>query len=294
VLAAIAVALGAAVSVLFLGAAPASAHGQFVRSDPVAGADVTTPLAAIYLYFTEQPTSNAYFAVTAPSGTRVDRLWSHGPTAPIDGERHEWYHQANGSWVVKAYTTAYSAKIPIAYWPETGAYKVQFLSVATDGEPVRGDFTFTYTGATSEVPADFSPQRSEPDPNLLQIAAAGAPTAPPTGPPIEEVVAAEKAGPSLWIVFVPIAIVVVIAVAAIVFWRMRPEQARELVVSRFGGRYAAPVQRRPSVLPAGLIERLPARLQMPGGRAGAPDATENPPAPAPRSGDPDADSGEGS
>jgi methionine-rich copper-binding protein CopC len=256
-------------------AAPAAAHGQFVRSDPAAGTQVTAPLTAVYLYFTEKPTSNAFFAVTAPSGARVDRLWSHGPTAPIEPRIHEWYHQSDGLWVVRAYSTAYSAKVPIAYWPEVGDYKVQFVSVATDGQPVRGEFTFSYAGAVTPLPADYSPQGNEPDPNLLAVAPPGAPTAPPTGPPIEEIVAQAEAGPSLLILWIPLAIVAIVALAGMIYWRLRPERARELVVSRFGGRYAAPTQRRPPALPSGLAERirrggrvLSTRVAVPGSRPG--------------------------
>lgn len=270
----VAAGLVAAVATVTMVAAPAVAHGQFVSSDPVSGASVSEPLTQIFIYFTQKPTSNAYFAVTAPGGARVDQLWTHGPTREIP-EVHEWYHQPDGRWVVRAYTTAYSAQVPIAYWPENGEYKVEYLSVATDGEPVRGEFTFTYTGATSEQPVEFTPQRSEPDPNLLAIVGADAPTAPPTGPPIEEIVASEKAGPGLWVVWVPLGIVLAVVAAGLVYWRMRPAQARELVVSRFGGRYAAPAQRGSGVAER-LQERLPARLR---GRRG-----ETPALPSPRAG----------
>lgn len=257
--AAVAVALVACLGTVLITDGPALAHGQFVRSDPAAGSRVSTALETIYLYFTEKPTSNAYFAVTAPSGVRVDRVWTHGPTEPIEPSVHEWFHQSNGDWVARTYHTAYSAQIPIAYWPETGDYTVEFLSVATDGQPVRGKITFSYSGPVSELPANYSPQHSEPDPNLLAVAPPGAPTAPPTGPEIEEVVAQLESGPNLLILWIPIGIVTAAVIAALVYWRMRPEQARELVISRFGGRYAAVTQRRPLALPAALSDRLPLR-----------------------------------
>jgi methionine-rich copper-binding protein CopC len=258
--AAVAAGLVAAVATVIMVASPAAAHGQFVSSDPAANATIAEPLETLYIYFSEHPTSNAYFAVTAPSGVRVDRLWTQGPTQDISPPRHEWYHQDNGDWVVKQYTTAYSAQIPIAYWPDDGLYKVEYLSVATDGEPVRGDFTFTYSGPTSKLPADYSPQASQPDPNLLAVASANAPTAPPTGKPIEEIVAEAQKGPGLWVVWVPLGLVLAIVGAGIVYWRLRPNEARELVVSRFGGRYGAPTQRGPGVTER-LQEVLPARLQ---------------------------------
>jgi methionine-rich copper-binding protein CopC len=239
---------------------PAQAHGQFVTSTPASGSIVTTQLDTIYLYFTEKPTSDAFFSVTSPNKTRVDKLWSHGPTQPINPPVHEWYHNPDGTWVPKSYNTAYSAQIPIAYWPEAGVYKVDYLSVATDGEPVRGELTFTYSGPVTPMPVDFRPQSNQPDPILNSIAATDAPTAPPTGPPIEDVVAAQNAGPGLWVLWVPLGLALAAALAILVFWRLRPHQARELMVSRFGGRYTAPAPRRPIALPPGLTARLPTRL----------------------------------
>jgi methionine-rich copper-binding protein CopC len=238
---------------------PAAAHGQFVSSIPVTGSEVTEPLSDLFLYFTEKPTSNAYFAVTSPSGARIDRVWAHGPARPLDPPAHEWYHEANGEWVPRTYSTAYSAQIPIAYWPEVGEYKVEYISVASDGQPVRGQVTFTYSGPVSEVPADFRPARSEPDPILLTIAVTDAPTAPASGPPLQEVIDEQEAGPGLWVLWVPVGLALAAALAILVFWRLRPQQARALVVSRFGGRYAAPSQRRRS-LPPSLADRLPVKV----------------------------------
>ena len=257
--AAIAAGLAAGLGTVVAVGTPAVAHGQFVSSIPVDGSEVTEPLSDLFLYFTEKPTSNAYFAVTAPSGARVDRLWSHGPTLPLDPPVHEWYHEPDGDWVTRSYSTAYSARIPIAYWPEVGEYKVEFISVATDGQPVRGEITFTYSGPVSPLPADFRPQRSEPDPNLLSIAVPNAPTAPASGPPIEELLEGQDAGPGLWVLWVPIGLALAAALAILAFWRLRPAQARELVISRFGGRYAAPSQRR-RILPPGRGDRATAAV----------------------------------
>jgi hypothetical protein len=141
--------------------------------------------------------------------------------------------------------------------------------VATDNEPVRGEYTFNYSGVVSPLPADFRPQKDEPDPNLLAAAATDAPTAPPSALPIEQQVAAEEAGPGLWILWVPVAAALLVAAVIYVFWLVRPQQARRIMVSRFGGRYAAaPQPRRPVQLQAKLEERLPAKLRerMPGGK----------------------------
>jgi methionine-rich copper-binding protein CopC len=247
--------LAAVVAVLGIGS-PASAHGQFVSSEPGAGATVDQPLDRILLYFTERPTANAFFSVTSPTGVRVDRLWSNGDPRTLGSTVHEWFHQPSGKWVVRSYTVAFLAQLPIAYWPETGEYKVTYLSVATDGELVRGEFTFNYTGPVAPKPPDFRPQGPSPDPNLLAVASA-APTAPPDALSIEEQVAKDEAGPGLWILWVPIGIAVLVALTIYLFWKLRPQLVRELMVSRFGGRYAAPSQRRPLQLPTAVAERLP-------------------------------------
>lgn len=260
---------------------PAAAHGQFVSSIPVNGTEVSEPLADLFLYFTEKPTSNAYFAVTAPSGVRIDRVWEHGPTRPLDPPVHEWYHEPDGDWVTRTYTTAYSARIPIAYWPEVGEYTVEFISVATDGQPVRGKINFTYSGPVAPQPADYRPQQSEPDPILLTIAVTDAPTAPPSAPDISQVIAEQEAGPGLWVLWVPVGLALAAALAIALFWRLRPEQARELMISRFGGRYAAPTQRRPS-LPPGLADRV--RVALPVGARGRADEEASGPAAAAKPG----------
>jgi methionine-rich copper-binding protein CopC len=242
-------------------AAPASAHGQFVNSDPARDSTVSMPLASIVLWFTEKPTSNAFFSVTAPSGARVDRLWSHGSSRRLDVPVHEYYHNANGEWETRRYDTAYTALIPIAYWPEVGAYKVTFVSVATDGEPVRGDFTFKYDGALTAAPGDFRPQKNEPDPNLLAVTKSDQPTAPPSAGPVAADQATGESGPGVWIVLIPVGLALVVALVMFLFWRFRP-QARQVLVSRFGGRYAAPpAPRKPLQLPPQL-EQLRGKLPL--------------------------------
>jgi Uncharacterized protein, homolog of Cu resistance protein CopC len=263
---------------------PAMAHGQFVSSIPVNGSEVTEPLTDLFLYFTEKPTSNAYFAVFSPNGDRVDRLWSHGPTMPLDPPVREWYHEPDGDWVTRSYSTAYSARVPVAYWPEVGEYRVEYLSVATDGQPVRGQITFTYSGPVAPRPPDFRPQRAEPDPNLLAIAVTDAPTAPPSGPAIEDLPDGPASGPGPWVLWVPVGLALAAALGILAFWRLRPAQARELVVSRFGGRYAAPTPRRPLIPPA-LAGKVKAALPV-GARGtsgpGAKEADGQAETPAPR------------
>jgi methionine-rich copper-binding protein CopC len=238
---------------------PALAHGQFIGSDPANGTKVSMPLASIVIWFTEKPTSNAFFSVISPNGSRVDRLWSHGSQRRLSTPVHEWYHRDDGQWESRTYNIGYEAIVPIAYWPEVGDYKVTYVSVATDGEPVRGDFTFSYDGAITAAPGDYRPQKNEPDPNLLAVAGSEAPTAPASAGPVDgaEQVAPES-GPGVWIVLIPVGLALLVALVMFLFWRFQPQAARKVLVSRFGGRYAAS-SRRPLQLPA-QIEQLREKL----------------------------------
>ncbi|WP_249350801.1 copper resistance protein CopC [Microbispora sp. H10836] len=147
-------------------AAPASAHGQLAMSIPVKDSTVREPMESLALYFTEAPASNAYFAVTAPSGARVDRPWTHGRPERLDEPVQE-YNLVNGTWEPVVYNTGYPAEIPVAYWPERGKYVVRYLSIASDGEPVQGELRFTYKGRTSGPPKGWQAPDNEPDPSLL-------------------------------------------------------------------------------------------------------------------------------
>jgi methionine-rich copper-binding protein CopC len=242
-------------------ASPASAHGQFVGADPDRDTTVSMPLASLVLWFTEKPTSNAFFSVVSPSGARIDRLWSHGSQRHLSVPVHEWFHKSDGQWETRTYTVGYEAVVPIAYWPEVGDYKVTFVSVATDGEPVRGDFTFKYDGAVTTAPGDFRPQKNEPDPNLLAVTGADQPTAPPSaGPLAGPEQPTQESGPGVWIVLIPVGLALVVALVMFLFWRFKPQAARQVLVSRFGGRYAAPPgPRKPLQLPPQL-EQLKEKL----------------------------------
>ncbi len=159
-------------------AAPASAHGQLAMSTPAKNGTVREPLKSLSLYFTEQPAPNAYFAVTAPNGARVDRPWSHGQPERLDKPVQE-YNLINGVWEPSVYNTGYPAQIPVAYWPERGEYVVRYLSIASDGEPVRGELRFTYKGTTSGPPKGWQAPDDEPDPSLLASAEHGSGAQPP-------------------------------------------------------------------------------------------------------------------
>ncbi|GAB3142945.1 copper resistance protein CopC [Microbispora hainanensis] len=147
-------------------ATPASAHGQLAMSTPAKDGTVREPLESLSLYFTEAPAPNAYFAVTAPSGARVDRPWTHGRPKRLDKPVQE-YNLVDGFWEPTVYNTGFPAEVPVAYWPERGEYVVRYLSIASDGEPVRGELRFTYKGRTSEPPRGWQAPDNEPDPGLL-------------------------------------------------------------------------------------------------------------------------------
>ncbi|MEV4324156.1 copper resistance protein CopC [Microbispora rosea] len=180
-------------------ATPASAHGQLAMSTPAKNGTVREPLKSLSLYFTEQPAPNAYFAVTAPNGARVDQPWSHGQPKRLDKPVQE-YNLINGVWEPSVYNTGYPAQIPVAYWPERGEYVVRYLSIASDGEPVRGELRFTYKGTTSGPPKGWQAPDDEPDPSLLASAEPGSgaqPSAPQSeGSPAAMGPAAPQAGGS--------------------------------------------------------------------------------------------------
>ncbi|MBB2747319.1 UNVERIFIED_ORG: hypothetical protein FHR35_007198 [Microbispora rosea subsp. rosea] len=158
--------------------APAFAHGQLAMSTPAKDGTVHEPLESLSLYFTEAPTPNAYFAVTSPSGARVDQPWTHGQPKRLDKPVQE-YNLVNGVWEPSVYNTGFPAEVPVAYWPERGKYVVRYLSIASDGEPVRGELRFTYKGKTSGPPKGWQAPHNEPDPILLASAEPGSGTQTP-------------------------------------------------------------------------------------------------------------------
>ncbi|XVQ89210.1 hypothetical protein ACQP2K_17880 [Microbispora siamensis] len=79
----------------------------------------------------------------------------------------------DGFWEPSVYNTGFPAEIPVAYWPERGEYVVRYLSIASDGEPVRGELRFTYKGKTSGPPKGWQAPDNEPDPSLLASAEPG-------------------------------------------------------------------------------------------------------------------------
>ncbi|MGI5215997.1 copper resistance CopC family protein [Plantactinospora sp. CA-290183] len=194
-------------AVLAVPATPARAHGQLAVSDPPAGGTVSRARATLDLYYTEQPATNAHFTVTAPGGGRVDDGWSPGPSRRLDRPVTE-YFLTDGTWEPRAYHTGYAALVKVAHWPATGRYTVDYLSVASDGEAVRGSLKFVYRGPVTPAPAGWSPPTNTADPALVAAAEGGghtgtrptgAATGAPAGTPAAAPAAPEDRGVAVWL-----------------------------------------------------------------------------------------------
>ncbi len=135
-----------------LGAAPASAHDQLTRSDPVAGSTVTSPPTEVRLGFSEAVKKlGLTVLVTGPAGTSVTS------GAPI----------VDGSDVVA----------PVGPLSESGRYVVAYRVVSSDGHPISGTFGFT-ARLSSAGPS------GPPTPTSTPTAATAPPSVPATAAPL--------------------------------------------------------------------------------------------------------------
>ncbi|MET7707660.1 copper resistance protein CopC [Micromonospora sp. NPDC005413] len=249
---------------LLLPAAPASAHGQLATSTPLTGTVVREPLTQVALYFTEKPASNAHFTITGPNGSRVDSGWSNGEPKRLDKPVQE-YFMVNGVFEPRLYHTGFPAMVTVAHWPAKGRYTANYLSVASDGEAVRGTVTFDYQGASTAAPAGWTAPTAGPEPALLALmegspsanpGAAGSPAAVTGAPANDPAGATEKqqdGGFPAWLV--PALIVAVVAAIVLVAARRRP---------------AARSASTPSRRPAGSTRKAGAPARKAGNRAGGP------------------------
>ncbi|MFY1693229.1 copper resistance protein CopC [Plantactinospora sp. WMMB782] len=250
---------------------PAYAHGQLAVSTPTDGATLSAPVESVSLAFTEQPPSFAYFTVTAPNGARVDRRWSPGAQIRLEKPVRE-YQRIDGVWQPQLYHVGFTVQVPVAYWPEQGRYVVRYQSVASDGEEVKGELKFTYTGKDTPAPAGWQAPTDQPSPELVAAASAGhgqstAAASTPAGAPPSESVGAPGTGQdddglatSVWLV--PVLLLVGAAVLIVGVAR-RPARAgkpathprnsstrprnnstRSGAASRSGGQGGAPERRR--------------------------------------------------
>jgi methionine-rich copper-binding protein CopC len=213
-------------------AGPAAAHGTLAMSTPAEGATVTGPLTAVELYFTEKVAPNAYFTITAPGGGRADGGWSHGSPKPLDKPVRE-YLMVEGKFEPREYTTGYPAVVTVAHLPAAGQYSVSYLSVASDGEAVRGTMSFRYTGKATAAPQGWAPPTNQPDPALVAAAeqhgspggSAPPPALSPSSAAAASPAAGEDGGGRGWIAWSGWAVAIAAAVAGFVGWRRRPSPA---------------------------------------------------------------------
>lgn len=225
----------AAVVSLALPAAPASAHGQLATSTPLTGTVVREPLDRLALYFTEKPAANAHFTITGPNGSRVDNGWSFGEPKRLDKPVTE-YFMVNGVFEPRLYHTGFPAMVTVAHWPAKGRYTASYLSVASDGEAVRGDVTFDYQGPGTAAPAGWTAPTNGPEPALLALAegdhssataapatTTGAPVAGPTAPPAD-------GGLPPWLL--PAGVVLVVGAIVVVAARRKPAPGRSTGAAR--------------------------------------------------------------
>ena len=152
-------------AVLGLGS-PAAAHGQLAFSEPAHQSTVNAPLERLALYFTEKPASNAYFTLTAPTGQRVDKGWSHGEPRRLEKPVEELILR-DGKWEPMVYNAGFPAMLTASHWPVKGVYTIRYLTVASDGDKVTGEIRFDYQGPTSTAPDGWQAPTGEPDPALV-------------------------------------------------------------------------------------------------------------------------------
>ncbi|MGW5558980.1 copper resistance protein CopC [Micromonospora sp. NPDC003944] len=234
---------------LLLPVAPASAHGQLATSTPLKGTVVREPLGQLALYFTEKPASNAHFTISGPDGSRVDNGWSYGEPKRLDKPVTE-YFMVNGVFEPRLYHTGFPAMVTVAHWPAKGRYTASYLSVASDGEAVRGEVTFDYQGPGTAAPAGWSAPTAGPDPALVAQAegegsanpgatgSAVAPTGAPAGDPAGAAQEQRGGGFPAWLV--PALIVVVVSAIVLVAARRRPAGTAS---RRPAGRGATPARK---------------------------------------------------
>ncbi len=64
----------------------------------------------------------------------------------------------------REYATGFRAVVMIAHLPALRDYPATYLSVASDGEPVRGTMTFRYTDSVTAAPPGWQPPNAPPEP----------------------------------------------------------------------------------------------------------------------------------
>ncbi|AGZ41510.1 copper resistance CopC family protein [Actinoplanes friuliensis] len=200
---------------------PALAHGGLAVTAPAGGSTLADPVETVSLTFTEKPSPFAYFTVTSPTGERVDAGWSNAEPVKLAKPVQE-YQLTDGEWKPLLYSTGFPVKVGVSHWPALGEYVVRYHTVASDGDVVKGDVKFSYSGRSTPAPAGWQAPADQPKPELLAAAAhesapaqAQAQAAPQTRQASDDT--------SIWVWLVPLLLV---AAAGLIFLIVRPPSRR--------------------------------------------------------------------
>nr|WP_231134985.1 copper resistance CopC family protein [Motilibacter deserti] len=168
-------------------ALPAAAHGSLAESTPAEGTKVSEPVEVVDLYFTEPVDPGvAKFEVFAPNGERVDAGWWPGQTRRLREPVQE-FNLVDGTWTPVFYDYGYGTQVALRQLPQKGTYRVTYSNVASDGDEVKGELKFNYTGAptqprTVQTPSPFPVQEAAPHAAATPVASAAAGQQPVTTP----------------------------------------------------------------------------------------------------------------
>jgi methionine-rich copper-binding protein CopC len=211
-----------------LAPAPARAHGSLAAASPAQGSTVAKPVEAVSLTFTEKPAPFAHLTVTAPTGQRVDSGWSNAEPVPLAKPVTE-YQLTDGSWQPLQYHTGFPVRITVSHWPAPGPYVVRYHSIASDGDQVKGEVTFTYAGAAQPAPAGWQPPTDPPSAELLAAAGPSTPAQAQAQAQPQAQAQAPADDTSIWLWLVPVLLVVA---AGLTYLMFRPPPRRPARVRR--------------------------------------------------------------
>ncbi|MFI5932064.1 copper resistance protein CopC [Actinoplanes sp. NPDC051494] len=201
----IAAVLGGLLAGVVVAPSPVLAHGGLVVTTPAPDGSVADPVDAVSLTFTEKPGPSAFFTITAPTGVRVDAGWSGAEPVPLATPVTE-YQSVDGVWQPQLYRTGFPVRVAVAHWPAPGTYVVTYRHVASDGDEVKGDFRFTYTGAATTPPPGWQE--------------------PTGGPPVQAQPAPAENDANLWRWLVPVFLVAAAALTYLLFRSQRRVRSR--------------------------------------------------------------------
>jgi methionine-rich copper-binding protein CopC len=180
-----------AVALFLIGAGPAAAHDELRSTTPLDGASLTTAPKAVTLTFAAEPIKNTSKLVATS----------------VTGEQ------------IALTKLSVAGSIVTAQWPTAapaGTYKVAWRSVGSDGHPLTGTFSFSYStpGRGPTIPDDTT---GEPRAGI------GVTTPAPQASPVTAT-GPGGIGGNLWI---PPAVIVIFAiVAGFIGWRDRSKRRK--------------------------------------------------------------------